>query len=86
MRVVHLMASPFFGGPERQMLGLAGHMSAEITSAYLSFAEHGRAQTFIDEVRRQGYEGRLLQYNNPRIGASITEVAATLRPRSPLEA
>lgn len=29
MRVVHLMASPFLGGPERQALGLARHLPSE---------------------------------------------------------
>ena len=28
MRVVQLMASPFFGGPERQVLGMAAYSAA----------------------------------------------------------
>jgi len=79
MRVVHLLASPFFGGPERQMLGLAPHLGADVKSIYLSFAERGLAQPFIDEVRRRGYRGDLLARNTPRLFACVTEVAAYLR-------
>jgi len=79
MRVVHLLASPFYGGPERQMLGLAGHLPADVESVYLSFAERGLARPFIDEVRRQGYRGDLLARNTPHLAASVAEVAAYLR-------
>src|ERR1043165_899467 len=79
MRVVHLMASPFYGGPERQMLGLARHLPGEVHSAFLSFAERGLAQAFLDEVRRQGYEGKTLQHNTPHFCASVGEVAHELR-------
>jgi len=79
MRVVHLLASPFYGGPERQMLGLARHLPADVESVYLSFAERGLARPFIDAVRRQGYRGDLLACNTPHLAASVAEVAAYLR-------
>ena len=79
MRVVHLMASPFYGGPERQMLGLARHLPNGVRSVYLSFAERGLARPFLDEVRRQGYEGRLLRHNSPHMIACIREVASEIR-------
>src|SRR5207253_4391937 len=60
MRIVHLMASPFYGGPERQMLGLARHLPRELESVFLSFAERGLAQAFLDETRRHGFEGKAL--------------------------
>lgn len=79
LRVVHLMASPFFGGPERQMLGLARHLPRDLDSAYLSFAERGLARRFLDEVRRQGYEGTALRHNTPRMFACVSEVVGALR-------
>lgn len=79
MRVVHLMASPFYGGPERQMLGLARHLPSEVESIFLSFAERGLAQAFLDEVRRHGYEGKSLLSNTPRYFACVREVADELR-------
>jgi glycosyltransferase involved in cell wall biosynthesis len=79
MRIVHVMASPFFGGPERQMLGLARHLPADVDSVYLSFAERGLAGPFLVEVQRQGHEGKLLRHNTPRMLACVREVAGELR-------
>ena len=79
MRVVHLMASPFYGGPERQTLGLAKYLPREAESIFLSFAERGLAQPFLDEVLRQGYQGKLLIHNTPRYFACVREVADELR-------
>src|SRR5438128_1717991 len=39
MRLVHLTASPFFGGPERQMLGLADALPPGYDTTFVSFAE-----------------------------------------------
>ncbi len=79
MRIVHLMASPFFGGPEKQMLGLARHLPKEVESVFLSFAERGLAQPFMDEIKRHGFEGKLLAYNTPRFFACVNEVADELQ-------
>ena len=43
MNIVHLLASPFIGGPERQVLGLAQALPGEFRSTFLSFAERGLA-------------------------------------------
>lgn len=75
MRVVYLMASPFYGGPERLMLGLAHHMPAGVESVYLSFAERGLAVPFVEEVRRQGFQGELLSHNAPHLVDAVREVA-----------
>lgn len=79
MRVVHLMASPFYGGPERQVLGLAKHSPSDIESIFLSFAERGLAQPFLDAVRRHGFEGKSLRHNTPRYFTCVREVAGELR-------
>ena len=47
MHIVHLTASAFFGGPERQMLGLATALPASYSSTFLSFSEGGRCQPFL---------------------------------------
>jgi glycosyltransferase involved in cell wall biosynthesis len=83
MRVVHLMASPFYGGPERQMLGLARHLPAGVESVFLTFAEHGKAQAFLDEVRRQSFVGKALTHNTPHFFACVSEVAEELRRVQP---
>jgi glycosyltransferase involved in cell wall biosynthesis len=79
MRVVHLLASPFLGGPERQVLGLARHAPSQVESVFLSFAERGLSQAFLDEARCHGFESKPLLHNTPRYFACVREVAAELR-------
>ncbi len=79
MNVVHLMASPFLGGPERQVLGLARSLSAGCRTGFLSFAESGRARPFLDRARADGFEAVELKQNFPRVRRAIREVADRLR-------
>jgi len=78
MRIVHLMASPFYGGPERQMLGLAKHLPREVESVFVSFAERGLAEVFLEEARHAGFEAIALRHNVPRLLACIREIADEL--------
>lgn len=75
----HLVASPFLGGPERQMLGLTGALDGSVRSVFLGFAEAGRARPFLAEAARAGHETVELCENAPRYGAAIREVADCLR-------
>ena len=79
LRVVHLMASPFYGGPERQVLGMARNLPSEVESVFLSFAERGLAQPFLDEAVRHGFTAKALRHNTPRYFACVAEVADELR-------
>src|SRR5262245_56400582 len=79
MRIVHLMASPFYGGPERQMLGLARHLPAEYESIFVSFAEDGRCAALMDQVRKHGFEGHVLESNAPYLRRAAAETARLLR-------
>ena len=79
MRIVHLTASTFFGGPERQMLGLAAALPPPYSSAFLSFSEGGRCTAFLEEVRRAGFEGIELEHDTPRLRGAVREVARQLR-------
>lgn len=79
MRVVQLMASPFFGGPERQMLGLARSLPRDHRTVFLTFAEGGRCGALLEQVRRAGFEGRALEHNFPDVPRAAREVARTLR-------
>jgi len=55
-RVVHLIATDFLGGPERQILG---HMAALDRTAFepvaASFCERGRPNEFLEAARERGY-------------------------------
>jgi glycosyltransferase involved in cell wall biosynthesis len=78
MNIVHLMASPFIGGPERQVLGLARALPAGYRTAFLSFAESGRARPFLDRARQDGFEAVELRENFPHLRRAIREVASHL--------
>jgi glycosyltransferase involved in cell wall biosynthesis len=79
MNVVHLMASPFVGGPERQVLGLARALPPECRTTFLSFAESGRARPLLEQARQDGIEAVELRENFPRLGLAVAEVADHLR-------
>jgi glycosyltransferase involved in cell wall biosynthesis len=77
--IVQLAASPFLGGPERQLLGLASALPDECRTVFLSFAEGGRCQALLDEARRQGFEAVALQSNAPRWFRAAAEIADHVR-------
>jgi glycosyltransferase involved in cell wall biosynthesis len=79
MNIVHLLASPFVGGPERQVLGLARALPGEYRTTFLSFAERGLARPFLERARADGFEAIELKENFPRLSRSIREVADHLR-------
>lgn len=79
MRIVHLTASTSFGGPERQMLGLAHALPADCESHFLLFPEGGRGQAFLDQARRQGFDAAELGADTPRLWAAVREIADRLR-------
>ena len=56
MNIVHLTSSTFFGGPERQMLGLAKAMPEE-HSIFLTFREKDRCREFLAACKREGQQG-----------------------------
>jgi glycosyltransferase involved in cell wall biosynthesis len=79
MRIVHLTASSFFGGPERQMLGLATALPNDYTSTFLSFSEQGRCRSFLDTVIAAGFDAIELTHDSPQLRSSVREIAAILR-------
>jgi len=79
MKVVHLTASRFFGGPERQMFELARSLPASVETAFVSFSEDGLCEKFLDEVRHGGFEGICLPHDTPRLIAAWRELVRLLR-------
>src|SRR5262245_17653718 len=79
MHIVQLMASPFLGGPERQVLGLATSLPPEYRITFLSFAERGLSRPFLEEARRQGFAAETLRHNFPHVRRAAWEVAGRLR-------
>ncbi len=82
MHVVHLTASTFFGGPERQMLGLAEHLPPRFVSTFLSFPERGRCAPFLAEARRRGHPALPLVFDTPKVRDAVRELTYLLRSRA----
>jgi glycosyltransferase involved in cell wall biosynthesis len=79
MKIVHLTDSPFFGGPERQILGLAVHLPRRIRTTILCFRERRSAMPFLEQLQAAGVEARMLRHGNPRLLATISEIIGELR-------
>jgi glycosyltransferase involved in cell wall biosynthesis len=79
MRLVHLTSSTFFGGPERQMLGLAHALPETVRTTFISFAEGGRSAAFLDEVRSHAFDTIALKNDFPRVVTAVGELDSALR-------
>jgi glycosyltransferase involved in cell wall biosynthesis len=79
MRIIHLAASTFYGGPERQMLGLARSLSGQCRTSFLLFAEGGRGRAFAEEAIRQGFEANILEQDTPFLRRALRELTDQLR-------
>jgi glycosyltransferase involved in cell wall biosynthesis len=79
MNLVHLTASTFFGGPERQMLGLALAMPEGVRTTFAAFPEGGRGAAFLREARQHGFAAVPLANDFPKAHACVREVAELLR-------
>lgn len=77
--IVHLLASNFVGGPERQILGLARHLMPTYRSVFMTFAENGRGQAFVDHAGKLGLEAISLKKDTPRLLQSIVEIRDRIR-------
>lgn len=77
--VGHLTASPFYGGPERQMIGLARAMADSAENVFLCLMEQGKAKPFVEVLRKNRLRDIQLQSNHPHLVACTREVASHLR-------
>ncbi len=82
MLILHLAGSPFFGGPERLMLGLAQSLPASCRSAFALFADHGTSRAFRRQLLDHGLEAITLTHDTPHLPAMVREVTYQLRERS----
>jgi glycosyltransferase involved in cell wall biosynthesis len=78
MRIVQLMASPFVGGPERQVLGLADVLAADHEIVFLSFSERGQCRPLLEQARQRGFVALELTENAPHYRRAVREVAGQL--------
>ncbi len=76
---MHLTSSRFFGGPERQMLGLAQSLKGKVETVFASFSETNLNQTFLSEVSSHGFTAIDLQNDTPNLIAAKREVQEHLQ-------
>jgi glycosyltransferase involved in cell wall biosynthesis len=79
MNVVHLTDSPFFGGPERQMLGLAVSLPESIRTRILCFRDHASSAPFLGKLESAGVSARTVSHTNPHFARMIADVMGELR-------
>ena len=79
MNVVHLTDSPFFGGPERQMLGLAVNLPSSIRTRILCFRDHASGAPFLEKLQAAGVSARMLSHANPHFARMVADVVGELR-------
>lgn len=83
MRIMHLTASTFYGGPERQILGLAEEQAPYNHSIIVSFSEGGRSRELMMEARKVGCEAHSLAFDTPKLWAALKELKGLLREYKP---
>lgn len=84
MRLVHLTSSTFFGGPERQMLGLAEALRGRAETSFLSFGEHGKCAAFLAELRQRGFVGQQVPHDTPHFLGAMHDIEQSLRQTRPV--
>lgn len=77
--IVHLTASPSYGGTERQMLELGRELAGSVSSVYLTFREEERCWDFVDQARSQGFAAHGLEYDTPRLREAFREILGLIR-------
>ena len=77
--VLHVTASPCFGGVERQMLALGHELRDWCKSVFASYLEEGRCWDFITTATEQGWEAHALRHDTPRMLAALGELKALAR-------
>ena len=81
MNVLHLTDSPFFGGPERQILGLSRALPAGIRSTVVCFSENATCLPFLERLRSAGIPAAMLDSTTPHYGRLIRDIQRELRRR-----
>ena len=79
MHLLHLTASSFYGGPERQLAGLAQALRPHARTTIASFAEGGRCREFLGHPDLGGATAIELRHDTPHFRAAVSEVAELAR-------
>ncbi len=79
MVVVQLATSPFVGGPEHQMLGLALSLPPSVRLVFVLFPDKGKSEAFRRTLEGHGLETFVLERDTPHLPAMVRELGGRLR-------
>jgi len=79
LNVTHLMTSPFYGGPERLILGLARSLPSGLRSIFVLFADRGKSDAFRQVLLNEGQGTITLTHDTPDLPAMVRELTSRLR-------
>ncbi len=78
MSIVHLTASRFYGGPERQIVGLARRRPQD-RAVILSFREDGRCRSFLEKAHQLGLSAFEVAHDTPQLRSAIHDIEIQLK-------
>jgi glycosyltransferase involved in cell wall biosynthesis len=73
------MTSPFFGGPERLILGLVGSLFSSFRTSFVLFPDRGKSEAFRRRILERGLEAITLAHDTPHLAAMVWELTGRLR-------
>src|SRR5262245_37816988 len=73
------MTSPFYGGPERLILGLTQGLPSGSRTGFVLFPDKGKSHAFRQVLLDQGQETITLTHDTPHIPAMLRELTSRLR-------
>jgi len=73
------MTSPFYGGPERLILGLTESLPPSIRSTFVLFADRGKSGAFHRVLVEREQEAITLAHDTPDLPGMVRELAGRLR-------
>lgn len=82
MKIMHLTASPFYGGPERVIMDIVRTQATkefDVDSLIVSFRENGGCDAFLHEIKKTGFRGQVLKNDMPHLIGAIVELIRLLR-------
>jgi glycosyltransferase involved in cell wall biosynthesis len=79
MKILHLTSSRFFGGPERQMLGLATAGRELFATSFASFSENGLCREFLGRAKSSGFPAIELANDTPHLLQAVREIRQLIR-------
>ncbi|MDR1268749.1 MAG: glycosyltransferase family 4 protein [Planctomycetaceae bacterium] len=82
LKIVHLTASPFLGGPERVILDVIRtqlELGFDVENQVISFREQGGCEPLIRELNQNGFNGTILEHDMPHLVAAYNDLVRFFR-------